>query len=50
MVDDGTEEVASRRDITNLGGFAGGVSNRSGRERGCLRGHRETSLHENHDN
>lgn len=49
MVDDGTEKIASRGDIANLSGVTGGVSDRGGWERGCLRCHRETSLHENHD-
>lgn len=50
MVDDGTAETTSRGDITNLGGAAGSVPDRGGWKRGCVRGHRETSLHENHDN
>lgn len=49
MVDDGTEEVASRGDIANLRGNAGGVSDRGGGERCRMRGYREASFHENHD-
>lgn len=49
MVDDGSKAIASRGNIANFGGVASGVSDRGGGERGRVRGHREASLHEDHD-